>query len=1002
MVTIQSRLNQIVDETSSTGQKLLDFYQQHNIDVYDEQGQLRSLYDILTDVSEQWGNLTTNERDYYLNIQAGANQSVNLASILSNFNHVLDATQTAYNSAGSAAAENAIAVDSLAGKTQSLKAAFQDLSNAVVTNDMVKGFLDLLTKIVNAIDPTVARITLLTGVLTGLQSLAKASHIGILAQQTMTFAEALFGVGAGITSISSVAFPLITILSTLIVLGYKLHEKWKEEVETAEHAVEEIEQINAQLEENKKRLEEIDDIPWYEHTKEIENETEALKENNEELKKRKEYLERYANGAATTSNYSGPSSSQLEYGDFYVLSGEDKVFTSIEDARRYAEAIGQSANAVMQLRSTAEMTANQLANYLKPTIVELTKELNQNGIITEETQQKYKDLAPLISAVSTEDKELTNAIQNLETAYDNAYNKLDFFYKKSGLTENQVKSLKELFPELSSAIYSNGSAWGTLASSVEASTNKLINANGRIYASDKERVDKTLKLLDDLIEARRIEVEIMSVEDPTNALINTYQKDIDIYYAQWRQLLLAREEARKYGYDTPLSVDTVSTTATAQATDEALKIFQNAYKDLQHQRDMDLIDNEEYYKQLQVLVNNYTTNATANMKKYGLDTQTINRNMYQYEKEIYDGRAKLAQEYANKVKGILQDEQDRINKQTEAYNALFAMGSEIAEDRVAELQKQLDLLEAQNDAVEDAIKLQELQDRLAQAKANKLYVFKDGRYQYISDTEATASAQQELNEYERQQALQAEKDRINKQIDYWQEWSKAWSNAVSDYNKQQNDLLVLEQFGISREDANWNQRITNLQSFVNEYSDLLLKLTNVQDAISRVEAGETATISTPSTNNGITNLHDFAWKAKAGETIVAQSGLVWIKNADGTLGVVEDSKSVASPTYRAYANGTTETAGGMSLVGEHGPELRLLSHGEGILPADITKNLWSWGSITPINLLSSLSGIFKNSRGTGGQVVNIQNLNLPSIQDGQGFVDYLKNNFWRTAIQSIT
>ena len=71
LVSIQSRLNQVVDETSSTGQKLTQWYQEHNIAIYDQEGQLRSLYDILSDVSKQWGTLSTNEKDYYLNQQAG-------------------------------------------------------------------------------------------------------------------------------------------------------------------------------------------------------------------------------------------------------------------------------------------------------------------------------------------------------------------------------------------------------------------------------------------------------------------------------------------------------------------------------------------------------------------------------------------------------------------------------------------------------------------------------------------------------------------------------------------------------------------------------------------------------------------------------------------------------------------------------------------------------------------------------------------------------------------
>lgn len=71
LISVQSRYNQIIDETSSTGQKLTKWYKQHNIAIKDEQGQQRKLYDTLTDVSKIWNTLSKDEQLYYLNIQAG-------------------------------------------------------------------------------------------------------------------------------------------------------------------------------------------------------------------------------------------------------------------------------------------------------------------------------------------------------------------------------------------------------------------------------------------------------------------------------------------------------------------------------------------------------------------------------------------------------------------------------------------------------------------------------------------------------------------------------------------------------------------------------------------------------------------------------------------------------------------------------------------------------------------------------------------------------------------
>ena len=110
-------------------------------------------------------------------------------------------------------------------------------------------------------------------------------------------------------------------------------------------------------------------------------------------------------------------------------------------------------------------------------------------------------------------------------------------------------------------------------------------------------------------------------------------------------------------------------------------------------------------------------------------------------------------------------------------------------------------------------------------------------------------------------------------------------------------------------------------------------------------------------------------------------------------------KKFHSDSGKWYAKGTTSAVGGLSLVGEQGPELRVLGHGDGIIPADITKNLWAWGATTPASMMAAISGgLLKNSN----MSVTIQNLNLPSVKNGNDFVQYMKNNFWRQTVQFTT
>lgn len=232
LVSVQSRLNQVIDESSSTGQALTEWYKEHNIAILDQQGQLRSLYDVLTDVAKIWPTLTKNEQAYYLNQQAGANQSQNLAAILSNFDTAAKATATALNSAGSAMRENEAYQQSLEYQTQELKAEFQDLANNVIDKQLITSVLGLgeaFLKLANTgVGQLVTKISLLGGSAWGLSSLVHVSKIlptiitqfknfgavlSLVAEGSSTFGAAISAAGG----LASVALPTFLAVSAAVV-----------------------------------------------------------------------------------------------------------------------------------------------------------------------------------------------------------------------------------------------------------------------------------------------------------------------------------------------------------------------------------------------------------------------------------------------------------------------------------------------------------------------------------------------------------------------------------------------------------------------------------------------------------------------------------------------------------------------------------------------------------------------------------------------------------------
>lgn len=176
------------------------------------------------------------------------------------------------------------------------------------------------------------------------------------------------------------------------------------------------------------------------------------------------------------------------------------------------------------------------------------------------------------------------------------------------------------------------------------------------------------------------------------------------------------------------------------------------------------------------------------------------------------------------------------------------------------------------------------------------------------------------------------------------------------------------------------------------------------------DTGNNETPSTPKLEGGygktVTAVQGgSAPKGLAVGTKVATAGGTWMItgiNPNGTYqSRLVDERAYPGPWstnyskmwIEGYANGTKSAIGGLSIVGENGPELRVLNSGDGIIPAKLTDNLMAWGTLNP----SAFFSIADKNKGTT-QTVNIETVNLPNVSDAEQFVHELKN-FTTRAIQ---
>ena len=408
--------------------------------------------------------------------------------------------------------------------------------------------------------------------------------------------------------------------------------------------------------------------------------------------------------------------------------------------------------------------------------------------------------------------------------------------------------------------------------------------------------------------------------------------------------------------------------------------------------------------------------------------------------KIYDNIADKAKEAAEETRKAWEEalEEEKSNYETAASYVLDKIDDEIeALQKLRDETEQyyddkIQALKDTNAELEDQIQYEELLNNLAQAQNKKLYVFQNGQFQYVQDVEAISSAQAELDAYNRDKALEQEVANLEKlkkqalaniddQIKGWEKYRDEWKDVVNQYTNQQNKLIAEQVLGIDLEQKNWQKRLMNAQEFANKYNSIManLKVASAEGAVEAVGGSSQMSSSDLSAlaqagrdyNSAKTQAEKDAAHARA-EAIRNKygysggtDGSKYIPTSSGSSKPLKSSSSSSKTSTSAtssgrvsqdiggrathperYASGTLSAIGGLAMVGERGPELRVLGQGDGILPADITRNLWDWGKINPGSMIRNMSQIF-----------NISNLSLPNARDAESLISGLKQMAYQRA-----
>lgn len=135
------------------------------VNIMEDDSNFKSTYQILTELSQVWGQLEEVQRSQITELVAGIRQGNAFNAVLTNMSEASKVVAYSMNSSGSALEENAKYLDSIAGKASIFNAEWEELSSKTLDSGLIKGILDFGTGILSWINDIGGLIPILTTVL---------------------------------------------------------------------------------------------------------------------------------------------------------------------------------------------------------------------------------------------------------------------------------------------------------------------------------------------------------------------------------------------------------------------------------------------------------------------------------------------------------------------------------------------------------------------------------------------------------------------------------------------------------------------------------------------------------------------------------------------------------------------------------------------------------------------------------------------------------------------
>lgn len=987
--------------------KYQDALTKYGIKVEDSNGNLKSTYDVLKELKPYWDKMTDAQRNALGVTLAGKNQYRVLAAIMQNFEHATEATQTALTAQGSALQENAAYMESLEAKTTNLKALFQSFSQNVVNSDMVKGVLDLAAGFLKIANTDFGRIitqfTLLSGVLTGIAGMA-IKGLG-LSTPLIAVLPYIAGAVAAFVGLYNIIGAIQDELQKQA--DAKIFENIKNEIDESKNKIDEYKN---KIKESTARLEELNKVPFYERTDDINAEIarlEALINTYIRLKEEEE------NRIATEGLQ---KLRETEFADKpEVFFDMNYINASIGSENAVTQEQINLINELIPQYDTLEQAAWGLAKALNLNVTEATTvddvifDLNTKGV-------------SLISTFHDWNEEITKSSYDMAVYASDLDGTVEPTERLLKRTEDLIKANKDKYDALKAVQSVNGNLSQqeldfiknyelliTQYSKATLGAGNFVKAQKAISEAQEEwknqRYDATLE--DYVKTLMGIEgIDISNVGEMLDILKQTGNLSLDYTQEQLQQLLDKLSEVDGSTAEVQVDADTEAVfdevlSAEEQLEAQGITITSSSDADALL-TSMHLIE-EEITKLSTMPVK---INVDSNMSKVLTDARNVTNavkgipsnkyvsvNISVYGLDAAQDAGNSISKIYSKTVTVTINVQIRNAKTGQLMDSIpnhyatgvdyFAGGKALINDGSPVNGSSAELVVADGKAniynngeptvvnlprgakIYTAAETQEILKNSNAIDNLQTPSFADGNVTIPSEINAQTIIY-DASDYYRQNVKQ-----ISKTKDAFDAWQKEKKHLL------ELDLITQEQYYLDLEYMNENylKNISDEQDEYWRYQEEIYKwkksqLVDENELLERQIELEKA-------------LQDVA-KAKMQKILVYKDGkFQYMADIDA---IAEAQRNVSELKAKGYASGTSNATPGLHLVGENGPELRVLNGGDGIIPADATKNLLQIAKMSTEGLSNAFNKTIQNIYNFA-----IDNLSLPDVSDPLAFLDGLKN-----------